>query len=128
MNMQFMKYRSLKPLMEIGKMIRQIVLKLKEAPKMHEAELLIHLFARDLFLMKKLEIEKAKTTFIISVFKVVYHVVLVLSISNFFTNKTSLANKWMSFSSNNLALVFCCISKYVPYACHYNPLLNTNHT
>ena len=31
MNMQFMKYRSLKPLMEIGKGIRQIVLKLKEA-------------------------------------------------------------------------------------------------
>jgi hypothetical protein len=31
-------------------------------------------------------------------------VVLVSSISNFFTNKTSLANKWMSFSSSNLAL------------------------
>ena len=30
--------------------------------------------------------------------------VLVYSISNFFTNKTSLANKWMSFSSSNLAL------------------------
>ena len=30
--------------------------------------------------------------------------VLVSSISNFFTNKTSLANKWMSFSSSNLAL------------------------
>ena len=29
--------------------------------------------------------------------------VLVSSISNFFTNKTSLANKW-SFSSSNLAL------------------------
>ena len=36
MNLQFMKYRSLKPLMEIGKLIRQIVLKLKEAPKMHK--------------------------------------------------------------------------------------------
>ena len=30
--------------------------------------------------------------------------VLVSAISNFFTNKTSLANKWMSFSSSNLAL------------------------
>jgi hypothetical protein len=32
-------------------------------------------------------------------------VVLVSSISNVFTSKTSLANKWMSFSSSNLALV-----------------------
>jgi len=31
-------------------------------------------------------------------------VILVSSISNFFTTKTSLANKWMSFSSSNLAL------------------------
>jgi hypothetical protein len=31
-------------------------------------------------------------------------VVLVSSISNFFTDKTYLANKWMSFSSSNLAL------------------------
>ena len=31
--------------------------------------------------------------------------VLVSLISNFFTNKTSLANKWMSFSSSNSALV-----------------------
>ena len=30
--------------------------------------------------------------------------VLVSLISNLFTNKTSLANKWMSFSSSNLAL------------------------
>jgi hypothetical protein len=30
--------------------------------------------------------------------------VLVSSIYNFFTNKTSLANKWMSFSSSNSAL------------------------
>ena len=35
--------------------------------------------------------------------------VLVSSISNIFTNKTSLANKWTSFSSSNLALA---ISKY----------------
>ena len=33
---------------------------------------LIHLFARELFLMKKLEIEKTKPTFIISVLKVDY--------------------------------------------------------
>ena len=54
--------------------------------------------------MKKLEIEKTKPTFTISVLKVEYWVVFVSSISNFFTNKTSLANKWMSFSSSNLAL------------------------
>jgi hypothetical protein len=40
----------------------------------------------------------------ISVLKVEYQVVLVSLISNFFTDKTFLANKWMSFSSNNLAL------------------------
>ena len=45
--------------------------------------------------MKKLEIEKTKLTFIISVLKVEYYVVLVSSISNFFTNKTSLANTYM---------------------------------
>ena len=55
--------------------------------------------------MKKLEIEKTKPTFIISVLKVEQYVVLVSSISNFFSSKTSLANKWMSFSSNNSALV-----------------------
>ena len=54
--------------------------------------------------MKKLGIEKTKTTFIISVLKVEYWVVLVSSISNFFTNKTYLVNKWMSFSSSRLAL------------------------
>ena len=65
---------------------------------------LIHLFAREVLLVKKLEIEETKPTFIISVLKVEYKVVLVSSISNFFSNKTSLANKWMSFSSSNLAL------------------------
>ena len=40
-----------------------------------------------IFIVKKLEIEKTKTTFIISVLKVVYLVVLVFWISNFFTNK-----------------------------------------
>ena len=57
-----------------------------------------------MLLLKKLEIEKTKPTFIISVLKVEYWVVLVSSISNFFTNKTPLANKWMSFSSSNSAL------------------------
>ena len=60
---------------------------------------LIQLFARDVLVMKKLEIEKTKPTFIISVLKVEYYVVLVSSILNFFTNKTSLANKWMSLAS-----------------------------
>ena len=45
--------------------------------------------------MKKLEIEKTKPTFFISVLKVEYWVVLVSSISNFFSNITSHANKWM---------------------------------
>jgi hypothetical protein len=54
--------------------------------------------------MKKLEIKKTKPTSIISVLKFEYQVVLVSSISNFFTNKTSLANKWMSFSSSKLTL------------------------
>ena len=31
--------------------------------------------------------------------------VLVSSISNFFTNKTSLENKWRSFTSSNAALI-----------------------
>jgi hypothetical protein len=62
--------------------------------------------------MKKLEIEKTKPTFIISVLKVGYYVVLVSLISNFFNDKTSLANKWMSFSSSNLALVYRSFSFY----------------
>ena len=48
--------------------------------------------------------EKTKTTFIMSILKVEYLVVLAFSISNFFTNKTTLASKRMSFSSSNLAL------------------------
>ena len=51
-----------------------------------------------------LEMEKTKPNFIISVLKFENQVVLVSLISNFFTNKTSLANKWMSFSSSNSAL------------------------
>ena len=37
--------------------------------------------------MKKLEIEETKSTFILSVLKVEFKMVLVSSISNFFTNK-----------------------------------------
>jgi hypothetical protein len=71
----------------------------KTSTSSHKAELLqegiflIHLFARDTLVMKKLEIEKTEPTFIISVLKVVSMLVLVSSISNFFTNKTSMANK-----------------------------------
>ena len=69
---------------------------------------LIHLFARDILLIKRLEIGKTKPTFIISVLRVEYSVVLVSSISNFFCNKMSLANKWMRKkipSCSNLALL-----------------------
>ena len=48
---------------------------------------LIHLYARDVLVMKKLEIDKTKPTFIISVLKVEYWLVLVSSISNFFLLK-----------------------------------------
>ena len=75
---------------------------------------LIHLFARDVLVMKKLEIEKNKPTFIISVLKVEYWVVLVSWISNFFTDKTSLANKWMSFSSSNSASTICVVDHELP--------------
>ena len=45
--------------------------------------------------MKKLEIEKTKPTFFISVLKVdIIKVGLVFSISNFFITKTPLANNW----------------------------------
>ena len=67
---------------------------------------LLQLFARDVLVMKKLEIEKTKPTFIISTFKTdIIKVGLVFSISNFFIAKTSLANNWRSFSSSYLALV-----------------------
>ena len=45
-----------------------------------------HSFIRDVLVMKKLEIEKTKPTFIISVLKVEYYVVLVSSISNFLSS------------------------------------------
>ena len=50
---------------------------------------LLHLFARDVLVMKKLEIEKTKPTFIISVLKVdIIKAGLVFSISNVFIAKT----------------------------------------
>ena len=50
--------------------------------------------------MKKLEIEKSKPTFIISVLKVdIIKVGLVFSISNFFVTKMPLANNWRSYSA-----------------------------
>ena len=56
---------------------------------------LLQIFARDVLVMKKLEIEKTKPTFIISVLKVdLIKVGLVFSISHFFMTKTTLANNW----------------------------------
>ena len=66
---------------------------------------LLHLFARDVLVMKKVEIEKTKPTYIISTFKTnIIKVGLVFSISIFFIAKTSLANNWRSFSSSYSAL------------------------
>ena len=48
---------------------------------------LVHLFSRDVLVMKKLEIEKTKPTFIKSVLKVEYWVTLVSSILIFFINE-----------------------------------------
>jgi hypothetical protein len=61
-------------------------------------------------LIKKLEIEKTKPTFVISVLKVECLVVLVSSISNGFINKMSLANNWMrkkipTYSNSALVLI-----------------------
>ena len=59
---------------------------------------LLQLFARDVLVMKKLEIETTKPTFFISTFKTdLLKVGLVVSISNFFINKISLGNKWKMF-------------------------------
>ena len=57
---------------------------------------LIHLFAREVSLVKKLEIEETKTTKH-STFKTdIIKVGLVFSTFNFFITKTSPANKWMT--------------------------------
>merc|ERR1712051_822191 len=70
---------------------------------------LLQLFARGVLVMKKLEIENTKPTFIISTFKTdIIKVGLVFSISNFFINKTYQANNWSVKkipSCTNLALV-----------------------
>ena len=70
---------------------------------------LIHLFARDILLKKKLEIEETKTTYY-STFKTdIIKMGLVSLISHFFITKTSLVNKWMRKkirSCSNSALVY----------------------
>ena len=65
---------------------------------------LIHLFAREILLIKKLEIEETKTTQYLTFKTEIIKVGLVFSISNFFIKKSSLANRWMSFSYSNSAL------------------------
>jgi hypothetical protein len=69
---------------------------------------LIHLFTREVLLVKKLEIEETETTND-STFKTdILKVGLVFLISNFFITKTSLAKKWMRKkipSCSNSALV-----------------------
>ena len=66
---------------------------------------LIHLFARDILLMKKLKIEETKTATYYSTFKTdIMKMGLVFLISNFFINKSSLANKLMSSRCSNSAL------------------------
>ena len=65
---------------------------------------LIHLFATEVLLVKKLEIKETKTTWY-SIFKTdIIKVGLVFSISNFLMNEICLANKWMSFSCSSSAL------------------------
>ena len=63
----------------LGSVNRVIRVELRTVDRATKAELLqegisflIHLFARDVLVMKKLEIEKTKPTFIISVLKVEY--------------------------------------------------------
>ena len=60
---------------------------------------LIHLFTREVLLVKKLEIEETMITQY-STFKTdIIKVGLVFSISSLFITKTSLANEWMSNSA-----------------------------
>ena len=77
---------------------------------------LIHLFAREVLLVKKLEIAETRTTQY-STFKTdMIKVGLVFSFFNFFITKTSLANKWMTkkiHSCSNSALV--CNLEDVPW-------------
>ena len=55
----------------------------------------------EFLLIKKLEIEKTKTAFIISVFKVVYWWVLVFSISNFPRKEIESEKKYLLNSGNS---------------------------
>ena len=69
---------------------------------------LIHLFARKVLLVKKLEIEETKTTYYSTFETDLVKVGLVFSISNFFITKTFLASKWMRKkipSCSNSALI-----------------------
>ena len=64
--------------------------------------------------MKKLEIEKTKPTFIISVLKVdIIKVGLVFSISNFFITKTPLANNWRRKKIPSCSYSALCTSRLV---------------
>ena len=82
---------------------------------------LLQLFARDVLVIKTLEIEKTKPTFIISTFKTdIIKAGLVFSISNFFITKTSLANNWRRKkipSFLNSALVWPKIPSLKPNNC-----------
>ena len=73
---------------------------------------LVHLFAREVLLLKKLEIEEAKcSTFKTDIIKVG----LVFLISNFFITKMSLANNWMrkkALSCSNSALVSISVARF----------------
>ena len=87
---------------------------------------LFQLFARDVLVMKKLDIKKNKPTFIISTFKTdIIKVGLVFSISNFFIAKTSLANNWRSFSSSYLALFRSLVQKSKNNFVHFLVQLRT---
>ena len=71
---------------------------------------LIHLFVREVLLVKKLEIKEITTTQFSTFNTDIIKVGLVFSISNFFITKTSLANKWMrkkipSCSNSSLVLI-----------------------
>ena len=55
--------------------------------------------------MKKLKIEETKATWYSTFITDIIKMGLVFSIFNFLINKIGLANIWMSFSCNNLALV-----------------------
>ena len=74
---------------------------------------LLQLFARDVLVMKKLEIEETKATWY-STFKTdIIKVGIVFSISNLFIKESSLANKCMSFTYSNSAIRYLVLSTFV---------------